>query len=273
MIRKIGLTGSTGSLGRIILKNKKKKLFYRFKGDIRNRKKIFYWIKKNKLDAVIHLAAIVPIKEVNKNKRLAKEVNFIGTKNIVDACVKRNIKWFFFSSTSHVYQPSKNKIFENAKKNPISYYGKTKLLAENYIKKKLSNKITKYCIGRIFSTTNINQRENYLVPDLKRKIKYSKKKIILKNLNHYRDFISMKDISKIIIKLMKIKFNGVINIAGGNKVFLKDIATIILKKYKKKNFIFKDSKNKTSLIGNITKLKKICKYEPKNKLEDLIFNE
>jgi len=137
---KIGLTGSTGSLGRTILKNYKNFSFSKFKGDIRNKAEINNWIKKNNLEVIIHLAAIVPIKEVNQNQKKAKEVNYFGTKNLIDICVKRKIKWFFFSSTSHVYNSSKKKISELNKLSPISYYGKTKLLAENYIIKKFEKK-------------------------------------------------------------------------------------------------------------------------------------
>ena len=107
-------------------------------------------------------------------------------------------------------------------------------MAEKYIINILTKKQIPFCIGRIFSTANKNQKKNYLVPDLKKKIKNTKKKIILKNLNHYRDFISMKDISKIILHLCKIKHKGIVNIASGKKTYLKDIANIILKKYKKK---------------------------------------
>ena len=64
---KIGLTGSTGSLGKTLLNYKKKNYFTCFKGDIRNRKEVFDWIKKKNINIVIHLAAVVPIKEVNKN--------------------------------------------------------------------------------------------------------------------------------------------------------------------------------------------------------------
>ena len=45
------------------------------------------------------------------------------------------------------------KINEKKKTNPISKYGLTKLKAENYIIKKLSNRIP-FCIGRIFSFTH-----------------------------------------------------------------------------------------------------------------------
>ena len=38
--------------------------------------------------ALIHLAAIVPIKIVNKNKQKAYKVNYQGTKNIIDGIKK-----------------------------------------------------------------------------------------------------------------------------------------------------------------------------------------
>ncbi len=257
MTKKIvcGLTGSSGSLGKEIIKRNKDVKFSLFRGDIRNKKAVFRWIYNNQLDLVVHLAAIVPIKVVNSNPKKAYQVNYIGTKNVVDAIAQANIKWFFFASTSHVYFSSKNKINERSKIKPISYYGYTKLKAEKYIQKKLSKKKVTFCIGRIFSTANIKQKKNYLVPDLIHKIKKSKKIVILKNLNHFRDFISMKIISKIIFILYKKNFSGIINIASGKKILLKDIAKQILKKYNKKA-LFNDNKKKTSLIANIGKLKK-----------------
>ena len=187
------------------------------------------------------------------------EVNYYGTKNIVDAILKSKVKWFFFASTSHVYNSNLNKITEKIQTNPISFYGRTKLKAEKYIIKKLKNNEIKYCIGRIFSTANINQKKNYLVPDLIHKIKKSNKKLRIKNLNHYRDFISMEDISKIIFTLYKKNFCGTINIASGEKILLKDIAKKILKKYNK-NAEFIKVKNSTALIANVKKLKKYYKY-------------
>ena len=45
-------------------------------------------------------------------------------------------------------------------KNPISFYGKTKLMAEKYIIKNFKKKKIPFCIERIFSTTNKNQKKN-----------------------------------------------------------------------------------------------------------------
>ena len=267
----IGLTGSTGSLGKVVLKNFRLKKINIFKDDITNRKKVFNWIEKNDFDAIIHLAAIVPIKKVNKNRTKAKNVNFYGTKNIVDACVKSKICWFFFSSTSHVYNSSEKKISENFPTKPISFYGRTKLQAEKYIIKKLKKKKISYCIGRIFSTTNKDQKKGYLIPDLKNRIRKSKKKLFLKNLNHFRDFISMTNISKIIFFLLHKRYEGIINIASGNPVHLKDIALTILKKYNKKNYEFIDNNTATSLVGNISKLKKITNFKINDSIKRLIF--
>lgn len=259
-MNKIGITGATGCLGKTFISTNKNLKIYKFKGDIRNKKNIHSWINDNNINIVIHLAAVVPIKVVNKNKKIANDVNYLGTKNLVDECIKKKIDWFFFASTSHVYRSSIKKIKENDNLAPISYYGQTKKKAEDYILKNFKKKKINYCIGRIFSTTNKNQKKNYLVPDLIYKIKKAKNVIILENLNHYRDFISMVDISKIIILLMKKKFNGILNLGLGKKIHLKVIAKIIANKYKKL-IRFKDNKKPTYLIANINKLKKIYNHK------------
>ena len=266
----IGVTGSSGVLGNKFINKFKNNSFIKCTIDIQDRKKVFQWIGDNQFDLLLHFAAIVPINEVNKDKLKAKSVNYIGTKNIVDCLISSNIKWFFFSSTSHVYESTKKKIKETSKVSPISYYGKTKYLAEKYIIKKLLNTKTKYCIGRIFSTSNNNQKQNYLIPDLNKKIKKVKKLIKLNDLNHYRDFISMNEISKIIFCLYKKKFKGVINIGRGNGVLLKDIAILICKKFKKE-CVFIDNKKPTFLIANNYKLKRYYQLKKDIELKDLIF--
>ena len=92
---RIGLTGSTGSLGKIFLKKYRNKNIKCFRGDIRNKKLFNIWIKKNNINILLHFAAIVPIKRVNKDLKKAYDVNYIGTKNIVDACAENKIEWFF----------------------------------------------------------------------------------------------------------------------------------------------------------------------------------
>ena len=91
---KIGITGSTGSLGKAIIYSNKNLKFIPYKGDIRSKLKLKKWFQNNKLDCVLHLAAVVPIKEVNRNKKKAMDVNYFGTKNLVDLAMENKISWF-----------------------------------------------------------------------------------------------------------------------------------------------------------------------------------
>ena len=92
----------------------------------------------------------------------------------------------------------------------------------------------------------------------------------LENLNHYRDFISVDDISRIIVTLSKKSFNGVINIASGKKTKLSEIAETISKKFKRK-ILIKNNINPSYLIANNNLLKKIYKFRIKRNIKDLIF--
>ncbi|MBD1140983.1 SDR family oxidoreductase [Pelagibacterales bacterium SAG-MED39] len=270
---KCGVTGHTGSIGRALLKENSSIKFELFRGDITKINDVKQWIRKKKFNYLIHLAAIVPIKEVNNNKKNAYNVNTLGTGNLVNVLltIENKVKWFFFASTSHVYSTSRKKISEKSKINPVSFYGKTKYLAEKKLKK-LNKKNIKVCIGRIFSTTNINQRKNYLVPDLKNRIKKKKRVIKLENLNHYRDFISIRDISKILIFFLKKEISGVINLSTGKKTKLALIAEKISKKYKKKIKIIENNKP-TYLVGNNSLLRKIYKKKLNLNLNKMIFKK
>ena len=254
-----GITGSTGGVGTRLVKYKNFK-FKKFNGNITNKNQVKKWIQKNKFDLFIHLAAIVPTKKVEEKYNFSKKVNVSGTKNIFNNLVKfqdKNLKWFFFPSTCHVYDSkSKKNLNEKSLIRPMSKYGKTKLLCEKYFKHKLKKTKIKCCIGRVFSFTHSSQSLDFLVPALKNKIKKKTKTLELNNLNHYRDFISIFDLCRAIIFLSKIKFNGTINIASGKSVYLKNIAKKLNKSAKKK-LKFNDNKVPTYLVAGIKKLKRL----------------
>lgn len=262
---KCGITGATGVLGRRIIKKLPYKFFI-FKNNIENYKKVQKWVNSNKLDIVLHLAAVVPTNKVNKNFNKAKSINIYGTKNLVKAILKTPTppKWVFYASTSHVYPSTfkKKKFSESHKAKPFSQYGKTKLGGEKIIEKNFQNKKINFCIGRIFSFTDQNQKKPFIVPSLISKIQYSKQKQVkLSNLNHYRDFLSTKDIALAIKILGKYYKRGTYNIGSGKEINLKNIAEIIANKYKKKISFEKDNRP-TFLISNNNKLKRLG-WKPK----------
>ena len=266
MSLKIGITGSTGVVGSD-LKKKIKKNISVFKGDITKKNDVYHWIKSNKFKSIYHLAAVVPIKEFNRGKKKGLKVNYTGTKHLVDAIIKFQSKnlWFFYSSTSHVYNLfNKNyKIKETDACKPQNSYGHSKKLAEDYIIEKFSKFKYNYTIGRIFSLAHKNQKESYFTPSIIKRLIKSKKNDFNEffNVNHYRDFLTTKDIISAIIMLGKKKKLGIYNIGSGQKISLIDIIYYFNKFLKKKIKI--NLNNKASyLIANNSKLKKIG-WKPK----------
>ena len=106
------ITGSSGVLGSYIVKNNPQIKFIKFKGDITKKKEITNWILKNNFDVFLHLAAIVPTEKVNRNYTLAKKVNYDGTKNIVDALLKKKIFGFFLLQVHMCIQIHQKKLMK-----------------------------------------------------------------------------------------------------------------------------------------------------------------
>ena len=265
-----GITGHTGVLGSEIIKNNFGVKFIKFRGDLTVKKDVKKWLDQNKLDFILHLAAIVPTRIVANNFKYAKKVNYLGTKNLIDELIKKEekIKWFFFSSTSHVYSFSKKKISERVKTKPSSKYGLTKLEAENYISNKLKKNHIPFCIGRIFSFTNKNQTKSFVIPSIINKAKKAKKKIKFDNVNHFRDFLCVYDICKAIKILMKKKSTGIFNIGSGMPILISSIIKLVFNKYKKSYHI----NNKTignSLIANNNKIRKL-NWKPSKNIKSII---
>ena len=264
----IGLTGSTGLLGQSLKKKLRKLNNYKlncYKGDITNKSQLKKWFKVNSFCYVIHLAAIVPVKKVNKNINFAKKVNIGGTKNIINEInKKKSIKWFFFSSSSHVYQFNNKEVRETSIKKPFSIYGKTKLEAEKFIEKKINKKI-KFCIGRIFSLEGKNKDDSYFLPGLLKKIR--KNKVIEIDLNQFRDFIHVDDVAEAVVILLKKEQVGIYNIASGKKTRFYELINLFSKLLKRK-IKFKNtvSKVSNSSYADIYKIKKAINWKVKKKV-------
>jgi nucleoside-diphosphate-sugar epimerase len=261
----IGITGASGVLGKILcekLKNQKLQ-FSNFKGDIRDYIALNEWVRNNGVAHIIHLASKVAVKEVEENIDSAYDINVSGTINVIKV-LKNNPKTInlFYASSSHVYKSSSDSIKETDELEPINSYGLTKYISEllllDFKKKNLDINI---CIGRIFSFYHFSQKPPFLYPNLIERFKNEdlNRPFKLYGANSTRDFLNAEEVCDIIIQLVKINYNGVVNIASGksSKIidFVKSIAPCEL------DFELMDSENITHLNADVSLLKKILQYE------------
>lgn len=102
--------------------------------DISDFKKISETLLKHRPDIILHFAAISDVDYCEKNKDLAFHVNALGTYGLAIIARKIGAK-ILYVSTNFVFDGTAEKSYtEYDQSNPISTYGKTKLLGENYVK-------------------------------------------------------------------------------------------------------------------------------------------
>lgn len=261
-----------------------------FKIDLKNNLKLNKFFKKKRVDTVVHLAGYTNLRDKNLKKFYLN--NFLATKNLVDNIIKFNIKTLIFSSTASVYgNPKKTPITENSKTQPISHYGKSKLKAENYIKKfSLGN--FKSVIFRFFNASGANTLHKigedknppeHLIPIILKGFIKKKEVIIFNNFRTLdrtgvRDYIHVEDIVLALIKAlnysiyMKKKYI-VLNLGSGKGVsslsIIKKLETILKKKIDY-SFSTKRIGEPDTLLSSIEKARREIGWLPKKNINQIL---
>jgi nucleoside-diphosphate-sugar epimerase len=110
------------------------------------------------IDNVVHFAAITDATSSFERKDEVEEVNYLGTKRVVEACMAEGCKLIFPSTTS-VYGTQKELVDEDCEKSelqPQSPYAETKLKSEEFISRMVSKGKVEASIirlGTIFGTS------------------------------------------------------------------------------------------------------------------------
>jgi len=105
-------------------------------GDIRDDNLLNAIFKEQKIDAVIHFAALKSVAESCKDPFKYYDNNIGGSITLLNAMERNNCKNILFSSSCTVYDPTENAPFnENSRTgNTGSTYGTTKLIIEQIIR-------------------------------------------------------------------------------------------------------------------------------------------
>ncbi len=262
----IGITGGKGVLGKILCNflDQKNIPYSLFEGDVRDSKVLENWFEEKQISQVIFLAAKVAIDEVNRNKEIAYDVNVNGIIQTIKAIknYQKNI-YFFYASTSHVYDSSEKPIDENYTILPQNTYGLTKHMAEKILEDFANNNTNfQLCIGRIFSFYHQSQNPPYLYPTIINRLKEENLALPfkLRGALSVRDFSNAEKIVDIILNICLQKIVGIYNIGSGKGIQIKDFVSKFAPNSLK--FEFDENEIKSYLVADISKLKKtLVNYE------------
>lgn len=212
--------------------------------DENNKAKISQIIDDNKIEMVMHYAAVNGTLHFYEHAIRTAYVNSYGTLNILNAirlCKLQSIKHFCFAGTSEVYgEPVEVPTPENA----ITYaridetrdsYSIAKQMSEFYVKLWCEEMNIKYNLLRIFNVYGprmINTKYGQVIPEFIKRVSDGEWPLIMVgDGNQTRSFCYIDDHVDMVIKTVnEISLdNKVINIGNDEEIYIKDLATMIQK--------------------------------------------
>jgi len=179
------------------------------------------------IDAVIHLAALVDVRESMSKPLLYNDVNVKGTLNVLLASKKNNVKKLIFASSAAVYgEPKYLPIDEKHTLRPLSIYGSTKVASEGYCFS-FNNSGLRTVILRLFNVYGEGQSKAYagVITTFIRRLLQGLPPIIFGDGNNTRDFIYVSDVANAFLLALEREFDdSVFNIGTGIATSVNDIA-------------------------------------------------
>jgi UDP-glucose 4-epimerase len=228
-LKKVIITGGSGFIGRHLVKKlltskrcsvalvantdnlvdrelQKTRPLTSYAADIRDREVISNIFRDEEADTCIHLAAKISVLDSLKKPEETMDINVKGTLNVLEACHNSGVNNFVFASSAAVYGDVKElPISENQTLRPLSPYGSSKMLAEQFVSSyQKQNKIKNAISLRIFNVYGEGQAsEADVITKFAKKLTSGQRPVIHGNGMQTRDFISVDDVVDAILLSMR----------------------------------------------------------------------
>jgi UDP-glucuronate 4-epimerase len=246
--------------------------FKLYRGDIRDVKLLEKIFKKEKIDKIVHLAAMAGVRYSLENPQLYYDVNVLGTQNMLDMAVKHGIKNFVYASSSSVYG--------NNKKLPFSESDSVDMPISPYAASKKSNELQAHVFSHIYKlpTTGLRfftvygpwGRPDMALFGFTKSIIEGKEIQVFNHGNMTRNFTFVDDIVSGIMTVLDANLPcAVMNIGGDKEEKLTRFIEVIEKnvgKVAKKKMLPMQPGDVPATVADIKKLRKLG-WKPTTRIE------
>jgi len=249
-------------------------LFDLVTGDIRNPDHLKGVLEKNQIDFVVHLAARAGVRPSISDPLLYQDVNIRGSVVLLESCKAHGIKNFIFASSSSVYGENQRVPFseEDLDIQPISPYGATKrageLLCYSY---HYLYRMNIACL-RFFTAYGPRQRPEMAIHKFTRLIDRGEKIPIYGDGSSRRDYTYIDDLIDGILGVFSYhKGFEIYNLGESQTTSLSELIRLIEEASgKKANIEMQEPQpgDVSVTYANITKAKRLLKYQPRVKMEE-----
>ena len=238
--------------------------------DIRDSHQLEEVLEREKVDRVLHLAAIARFSDADANPKLAFETNVMGTRNVVAVCQKYHLP-LVFSSTGSAIMPLDNYEPPYTEQIPArgnSIYGCTKAVGEYIVREHTPHIILRY--AHIYGK---EKRGHGLIGGFIDRISRGMSPVLYGG-RQTNDFVSVLDIVSANILALRAswdKWNQIYNVGTGEELSAEDAGKLICKilNYTGEiDIVSRRTVDPSHFVFDISKTKSMLGYSPKYNFED-----
>lgn len=200
-----------------LISHKKSKCLRFFIGDIRDKSRLMTAL--NNVDYVIHSAALKQIDTAEINPHECIKTNIVGTQNLIEACIEKNVKRVIALSTDKAVDP-------------INLYGATKLAADKLMISANLISVHKDTIFSVVRYGNVINSRGSVIPFFKKLINQKAQYIPLTDKRMTRFFITLNESVEFVLKSFERMQGGEIFIPKLPSIKIIDIIKALDKNYK-----------------------------------------
>ncbi|MFA7674114.1 MAG: NAD-dependent epimerase/dehydratase family protein [Clostridia bacterium] len=255
------------------LKNLNPKAYF-FKGDITKITDIERVFAEYEIDKVCHHAAQISVTVSMRNPQYDVNTNIIGIINLLQCAVKHGVKRMTFASSAAIYgNPVYLPIDEKHPKDPLSFYGLSKITSEQCIKIFAQDSDMTYGILRYANVYGPRQKaegEGGVVAVFMNRMVSGQDCCINGDGKQTRDFIYVKDIAGANVKALECSESFIANVSTDVYTDINDLFALVKKHTGyKKDAIYNERRKgdiKDSYLTNTT-INSILSWKPEYSLE------
>lgn len=186
------------------------------------------------IDYIFHLAAMASVPLSIDKPVECNDINLNATVKLLKSAADNDVEKIVFSSSSAVYGQNRNMpLKESEPPQPMSPYAASKAGCELYLQSFYDSYGLNYTALRYFNVFGPGQDKNSqyaaVIPNFISALLEGKQAEIYGDGEQTRDFVYVKDIVQANINAAESDFNGILNIASGEKLSINQLYEIVKK--------------------------------------------
>jgi UDP-glucose 4-epimerase len=257
------------------------------KMDLADYEFLYRFFQHNKIDAVMHFAGSIEAGLSMKDPADFLMNNVMNGQYLLEAMRRNSVMKIIFSSTAAVYgNPENVPIKESDQKEPTNYYGVTKLMFENVLKKYEEFFDMKFVALRYFNAAGADENgeigedhdpETHLIPIVLQHVLGLREKVSVYGADYdtkdgtcVRDYVHVTDLVDAHLLALKYLLNGgssdIFNIGSGSGFTVREVINAV-EKVTGRNVVAEESARRLGdpavLIADSTRIKENLGWKPK----------